>query len=143
MQQPTDGLLIIGPCGSGKTYLAAAMVKERIEASLEAGFVRCQDFYGEIREGYRKNASEKHLIESYVKVPLLVLDDLATGSMSEFERRYALELIDKRLNALRPTVITTNWSLERISEQFDDRVASRLSSFIRILPGRRDRRIHS
>ncbi|MBN1508747.1 MAG: hypothetical protein JW955_18000 [Sedimentisphaerales bacterium] len=60
---------------------------------------------------------------------------------SDFSLRTFLVLLDQRLEACRPTFITTNKPLEQLGESFDDRTASRLIQACRIvkLEGR-DRR---
>jgi len=75
------------------------------------------------------------------KSRFLVLDDLGAGSLSDCERRYTLELIDTRLNSMRPTIVTSNWNLEEISERMDDRVASRLAGFAALELAGKDRRL--
>ena len=65
------------------------------------------------------------------RMRFLVLDDLGAGSLSDCERRYTLELIDTRLNKLRPTIVTSNWNLQEIAERMDDRIASRLADLRR------------
>ena len=68
-------------------------------------------------------------MQEYAEIPLLVLDDLGAGSLSDHERRCTLELLERRLNAMRPTVVTTNWTIEQIGKLMDERIASRLSAF--------------
>lgn len=58
------------------------------------------------------------------------MDDLGAGSLSDHERRCTLELLDRRLDAMRPTVVTTNWTIEQIGERMDERIASRLGGFV-------------
>jgi hypothetical protein len=38
--------------------------------------------------------------------------------------------LDRRLNDVLPTCVTTNWSPEQIAERMDDRIASRIQSFV-------------
>jgi len=75
------------------------------------------------------------------KARYLILDDLGAGSLSDCERRYTLELLDTRLNKMRPTVVTSNWSLQEIAERMDDRIASRLAGFAALELAGNDRRI--
>jgi DNA replication protein DnaC len=138
---PGDGLLIEGPVGSGKTYLAAAIVRARIESGMRASFRRSADLYAALRESYRLNASESDLMGPYRDAQLLVLDNLGAGSLTDFERRITLEILDRRLNDRRPTVVTTNWELDAIAEKMDDRIASRLAMYVNFRLDGRDRRL--
>lgn len=124
-----DGLLLVGPAGTGKTHLAAALTRACMEVGQPVMFRRAAELYQAIRESYDQSFAEGTVLNEYAAVRLLVLDDLGAGALTDFERRYALEVLDKRLNALRPTVVTTNWPLKEIRERMDERIASRLSSF--------------
>jgi DNA replication protein DnaC len=67
-----------------------------------------------------------------VSAAVLVWDDVGAGSLTDFERRVLLELLDARVNGLRPMIITSNWLFGEISEKMDDRIASRLATFTQI-----------
>jgi DNA replication protein DnaC len=141
LAKPTDGLFIAGLVGAGKTHLAAAILRDRAERRIGVIFRRCADFFRDLRETYRANCSEETVLEPLDRVCFLILDDLGAGSLSDHERRFALELLDRRLNAIRPTIVTSNWNLEQIAERMDDRIASRLSSFTAIELAGEDRRL--
>lgn len=130
---PTDGLFITGPTGTGKTHVAAGIFRAWMETSGKpVKFRRAADLYARIRESYHAGTSEiseQTIMDEYAKVPYLVLDDVASGSISDHERRTFLEVLDRRVNDLRPTVVTSNLSLEEIAKKMDERIASRLKSF--------------
>jgi len=141
---PSDGLFITGACGTGKTHLAAGIVRQFISKGANVVFKRSADFHREVREMFRADSAicEAALMSTLEKSRFLVLDDLGAGSLSDCERRYTLELIDTRLNSMRPTIVTSNWNLEEISERMDDRVASRLAGFAALELAGKDRRIN-
>jgi DNA replication protein DnaC len=128
---PSAGLFITGPTGSGKTHLAAAIVRARFLTGQRASFRRASELYAQVRGSYGADAelSESAILAGYRGSPMLVLDDLAAGSLSDHERRIALEIIDSRGNDCLPTIVTSNWTLEAIAEKMDERIASRLREY--------------
>jgi DNA replication protein DnaC len=134
------GLLIFGHTGVGKTYLAAAITRELLEIGQEILFLEVSRLYSELRECMKRNESEESLIAQYVHARWLVLDDFGAGALTDFERRYALDLLNRRANAKRKTILTTNLRLEEIAEKLDERIASRLSGFDQIEAQGKDRR---
>jgi DNA replication protein DnaC len=142
LKNPTEGLLITGLTGRGKTHLAAAIVRfVVVEKKTGIKFRRCAQFYSDVREMYRTEQSENSLLAPLEQSPFLVLDDLGAGSLSDAERRFTLELIERRLLKQRPTIVTTNWGLQAISEKMDDRIASRLALFTEIELSGEDKRV--
>lgn len=129
MAKGGDGLLLCGKTGTGKTHLAAAIVRSLVTARRDARFVSCADLYSEVRASYGNFEGEKTVLDRYIGAELLFLDDLGAGSLSDHERTVTLRIIDGRLNALRPTCVTTNWALQQIAERMDERLASRLQTF--------------
>jgi DNA replication protein DnaC len=134
------GLLIYGPTGVGKTYLAAAITRALLERGQEIIFLEVPRLYSELRDCMKRDESEESLIAQYVNVRWLVLDDFGAGALTDFERRYALDLLNRRGNAKRRTILTTNLQLEEIAEKLDERIASRLSGFDQIEAQGKDRR---
>jgi hypothetical protein len=137
---PSDGLFVTGPTGTGKTHLGAALVRAWFESGKRAVFRRSADLYLEIRQSYHTDLSEQTLLTVCSSTPLLVLDDFAGGSLSDHERRVALEVLDRRMNDLKPTVVTSNWPIQQISDRMDERIGSRLSAFRVIVLKSDDRR---
>jgi DNA replication protein DnaC len=128
LSNPGDGLLITGLVGTGKTHLLAALTRTLLLAGQEAIFLRCADLYRDLRDCYARNSPEESVLRDYLRHRWLFLDDLGAGSLSDFERRNTLELLDRRFNLRLPSAISTNWSLLEVAEKMDERIASRLSA---------------
>lgn len=141
LAHPRDGLLITGAVGTGKTHLLAAITRTLLLIHQEALFHRCAELYAALRACYGENCSEESVLRKYFAPHWLFLDDLGAGSLSDFERRNTLEILDQRFNRELPTAISTNWSLEQIAERMDDRIASRLGSLAGLELSGEDRRV--
>jgi len=138
---PSAGLLLMGPTGTGKTFVACAIVRSLIESSRSVVFQSAGDFFEDLRATFnRTDITERSVLSRLADPEFLVLDDLGAGSLSDHERRSTLTLLDRRLNNLRPTIVTTNFPLDWIASSMDDRIASRLSVFRKVAITGRDRR---
>ena len=142
LEQPTNGLLLTGPTGTGKTWLGAAIVRALVERGKTVAFRCGADFYADLRATFNSSpdVTEHTVLSQFAEVEFLFFDDVGSGSLSDYERRSTLHVLDRRLNHLRPTIVTTNLSLEQVAQGMDERIASRLSGFTRIAMTGRDRR---
>lgn len=135
----SPGLLLFGPVGVGKTFFAFAILRALLEAGHDAVAVNAANFYRELRSAFNSdNESEEQIFGKYVTVPWLVFDDAGAGALTDFERRYLLDLLDQR--ASRRTIITSNLTIEEFGKRLDERIGSRLSEFMLFHCGGADRR---
>lgn len=141
LREPTEGMILAGKCGSGKTYMACALVRAVVESGKKAAFINASDLYREIRCTYDTyNLGERFIMEHYCDAPMLVLDDIGAGSLSDYERRIFLNILNTRGNDCRPTVVTTNLSLDQIRDLMDERISSRLKDYLAVAFTGADRR---
>ncbi len=144
LAEPTSGLLLSGPPGTGKSWFMAGLTRALVETGKKVTFSCGSDFYAALRAVFSTpDVSELTVLNQFTDVPFLAFDDLGAGGLSDFERRSVLHVLDRRLNFLRPTVVTSNLSVELIAEKLDERIASRLSGFTRIVMTGRDRRVRA
>lgn len=126
-----DGLFLSGKTGSGKTHTAVAILRSLVmsDSVKDASFVNISRLLLEIRESFKDGAgkSEKDIVDYYSQIPFLILDDLGSEKTSEFAITTLYIIIDTRYNALLPTIVTTNLSLQQIEKKIGSRIASRLS----------------
>jgi DNA replication protein DnaC len=62
----------------------------------------------------------------YIDCDLLIIDDLGTEVVNQFTLSCLYHVINTRLNLGRPTIISTNLSIEDIQKKYTDRITSRL-----------------
>lgn len=123
-RRPQDWLVLLGPYGSGKTHLAAAIAHFQQHQGTEVMFITVPDLLDYLRLAFNPNApvSFDHRFQMVRNAAFLVLDDLGTENSSAWAKEKLFQIMDYRYVARLPTVITTAKRLEEI----DGRIRSRL-----------------
>jgi DNA replication protein DnaC len=133
IDNPAD-IVLTGVPGTGKTHLAVAILRElavgkKIKSETDACFIPVPELLAEIRASYRDgDPDERDIIDRYSRLPFLVLDDLGAEKTTEWSITTLYLIIDRRYRNMRPTIITTNLSLEQIAVALSERISSRLAS---------------
>jgi len=98
-------VLICGPTGVGKSYLACALAHKACLEGHSALYLRLPRLFEELRLAKADGRYGK-LMLSYAKTDLLVLDDWGLTPMTDPQRRDLLELMEDRYG-LKSTIITS------------------------------------
>ena len=111
-------LLIAGPTGTGKSYLACALAHRACMEGYSALYLRVPRLFGELAIARGDGRHEK-LLRSYAKADLLVLDDWGLTRLSAEERGDLLEIMEDRYQ-LRSTVVASQLPLDSWHEVIGD-----------------------
>lgn len=124
----SPNLFFYGPTGQGKTFLCSAIAK----ALLDRGHVvvyQTSFKLIDIIEKYHfgsKDVISKEKYQLLFDAELLIIDDLGTEFNNSFTNTEIFNIINGRLLAKRPTVISTNLSLKDVEKVYGTRVSSRI-----------------
>lgn len=123
-----DGVMVTGPVGCGKTFLACAAANALIDSGREVLFVIVPDLLDQIRASYdSSNQDTEHdLMDSARSVGVLILDDLGAHNYTDWVRNKLYTIINYRLNNRLPTMITTNLDLNELEQYLGQRTTSRI-----------------
>lgn len=137
-----QGIFLWGKVGRGKTYTACALMRLCIVTGKRARRARFRDIIHEVQHTYTGEGSTEKVLEQYLAADLLSIEDVGTGKKdaSEFDTEILLKLIDKRMEARKTTIITSNKNMEGMVDVFDTRIFSRLTTFLIIEMTGTDRR---
>ena len=121
------GLLVGGPCGTGKTHLAVSILNALIDArGVPCLFYDFQDLLNEIRGSYSpvSQASETSILQPVFTAEVLLLDDLGAQKPTAWVRDTVAHIINNRYNHRRTTLFTTNRADPPIKEGAREREPS-------------------
>lgn len=100
-----QNILICGPTGVGKTYLACALGNAACRQGRTALYQRLPRLFEELTVS-RGDGRYAKLMTSLAKVDVLILDDWGLALLDDERRRDLLELLDERYQT-RSTIITS------------------------------------
>ena len=113
-----QNIIITGPTGVGKTYLACALANSACRNSLGSIYKRAPRLYQEVAIA-RADGSYAKLMNRLAKVKVLVIDDFCITPMADPERRDLLEIIEDR-QGISSTIIATQVPLDNWFELIGD-----------------------
>jgi len=121
---PEGWLVFVGPYGSGKTHLAAAIGNYQAALGNPPLMVSVPDLLDHLRASFNPNSqvSLDQRFEEIKNARILILDDLGTHSATPWAREKLYQLFNYRYVAELPTVITSSLT----PDELDPRIYSRL-----------------
>ena len=103
-----QNLLLLGPTGGGKTYLATALGMAAVRKRLTAKYYRTPDLLAELAIA-RGEGTYRKFVKQLSKIALLIMDEWLLFPLTENEARDLFDLIDSR----------KDWGAMIICSQFD------------------------
>lgn len=106
-----NGLLLVGPCGVGKTHLAVGILHTLVgEKGVNGRFVDCKQLLKELQNSYSANSeqTERQILRPALDAEVLVLDELGAARRTDWVSDMVEHVLNMRYNDRKTTIITTN-----------------------------------
>lgn len=125
-------ITLIGPCGVGKTHLAAASCQGVIKWFQKTAIcTTASEIDRVIREAKagHSDKTEVQLFRAYTSCDLLVIDEADLGSGTEAQKRDLTDILSARSANKRPVILTSNKDFDQLQEVLGERIIDRMSDY--------------
>jgi len=113
-----NNLIITGPTGVGKTYLACAFAQKACREGFNTIYLRISKLFEDLSLS-KGDGRYLKLLSSFAKADLLVLDDYGLEQLGREQRHDLLEILEDR-HGLKSTLVTSQLPVENWHEQIGD-----------------------
>ena len=114
---PRKSVFIQGPIGTGKTTLAAALMRRGVSMGRGGAYYRVTRLFGQaIASMNRKDVERPRIIDFPLEPDVLVLDDFGALAPSPFALTLLYDVIDERINHDKGIIVTADLSLRELAD---------------------------
>jgi DNA replication protein DnaC len=103
--QEHQAVLVTGPTGTGKSFIACALAQQACRKGYRAYYRRASRLFDDLRLA-RADGTYGRLLGKLARVDVLVLDDWGLAPVHDQERRDLLEILEDRYGT-RSTIVTS------------------------------------
>jgi len=125
-----------GTVGTGKSFLSGCIAKELIDKGYSVIYFTATELFATLSRfsfDY-KTKDELHILrEDLTTCDLLIIDDLGTELPNNFTKSQLFTCLNTRHLNQKATIISTNLSLEELSNLYSERIFSRITSNYELL----------
>ncbi|MGN0506278.1 MAG: ATP-binding protein [Lachnospiraceae bacterium] len=130
-----QNLLFYGNSGLGKTFLSHCIANELIGTAHTVLYLTAYQLFDILGKSFKEDteASNAASAEHILDCDLLIIDDLGTELSTAFTISRFSQCINERYLNKRSTIISTNFSIQDLSNMYGERNFSRISSSYTLL----------
>lgn len=130
-KQDYRNILFYGTVGTGKSFLSGCIAKELIDGGFSVIYFSASGFFDTLARYSFDHREKENLLDMQEDIygcDLLIVDDLGTELTNTFVASQLFSCLNERNLRRRPTIISTNLSLEELRDRYSDRIFSRVTS---------------
>ena len=117
MKEDNIGFILYGGVGIGKTYLVSCIANTLLEQYVPVIITSSIALLGRYKKAYQDKEAEVIITSNLQQADLLIIDDLGAENDTTWVKEKLYEIIDSRYRDSKPTIITTNLTLEQLREK--------------------------
>lgn len=123
----SKSIVFYGGTGLGKTHLSLAIANGAINRGFSVVYGTAQNMLSDLQnENFGRTDSIRYYERAVLGCDLLIIDDLGTEFRSSYTTAALYNIINTRILAKLPTIISTNYSSDELEEKYDQRITSRI-----------------
>ena len=124
----SKNLLFLGGTGLGKTHLSLAIVNVVINRGYCVCYGTSQNICEDLQsEQFGRDSDIMYKKRQVLDCDLLVIDDLGTEIDNQYSIATLYNIINSRILAKKPTIISTNYDFKVLEDKYDKRITSRIT----------------
>ena len=122
-----DNLLFVGGTGLGKTFLAACVARVVADRGYSVCYETASHLFAKLEQAkFTPTEENRRAASKLTECDLLIIDDLGTEMPGQFVTAALYSLLNDRLLAGKPMLITTNLNVEEMGRRYSPQIASRI-----------------
>lgn len=123
----SGNLLFIGGTGLGKTFLSACVARAAADRGYSVIYETASHLFTKLEQAkFSPSEDARREAAKFTDCDLLILDDLGTEMPGQFTTAALYSLLNDRILAGKPMVISTNLNVEELGRRYSPQIASRL-----------------
>ena len=120
-------LLFVGGTGLGKTYLSACIARAVADRGYSVVYETANHLFSKLEQAkFNSTEDNRREAEKFLSCDLLIIDDLGTEMPGQFVTAALYSLLNDRILAGKPMVISTNLNVDEMARRYSPQIASRL-----------------
>ena len=130
----SGNLLFSGGTGLGKTFLSACIARVVADRGYSVVYESAPHLFAKLESAkFSPTEDNRREAAQFSSCDLLIIDDLGTEMPSQFTTAALYTLINDRILAGSPMLISTNFNMDEIQRRYSPQIASRLRGGFNLL----------
>ena len=131
----SGNLLFNGGTGLGKTFLSACIAREVAANGYSVAYETASQLFSKLeKHRFHPDEDTAQAVKKLSDCDLLIIDDLGTELPGQFVTAALYSLLNDRLLAGKPMVVSTNLTIDEVGQRYSPQIKSRLQGNFRLLP---------